>query len=419
VSDVSTSSVSPLHHAGSDKPLRIALFSGNYNNVVDGPVKALNRLVGYLLEQGHDVRVFAPEIPAPAITPTGTLVAVPSIAIPGRGEYRLARSIDAPIERVTNPPAEGLLCDGKPVGTARDILADFKPDLIHLSAPDRLGFSALKYANQNAIPAVASFHTRFDTYLQYYGAGFLQPVLLNLMRSFYGRCEHVYVPSMSMGDALRADRIGEDIRLWTRGVDGALFMPQKRDESWRAGHGLGPDHVAVLFVGRIVLEKGLEVFAKTVGAVREANPNLRALIIGDGPERARFESMLPDDSVFLGYQGGADLARGYANADIFLNPSITETFGNVTLEAMASGLPTVCARASGSVSLIEDKKTGLLGPPTAAGLTEPLRTLAENAQMRAAYGAAARQVADGFNWDEILGGLVENYRAAIAAFSRS
>jgi len=403
----------------STKPLRIALFSGNYNNVVDGPVKALNRLVGYLLAQGHEVRVFAPEIPAPAIAPTGTLVAVPSIAIPGRGEYRLARTIDAPIERVTNPPTEGLLADGNPVGSARDVLNAFKPDLIHLSAPDRLGFSALKYANQHGVPAVASFHTRFDTYLQYYGVGFLQPVFLNLMRSFYGRCEHVYVPSMSMGDALRADRIGEDIRLWTRGVDGALFTSDKRDDDWRAHHGLAPDHVAVLFVGRIVLEKGLEMFAETFAAVRETVPGLRALIIGDGPERSRFEGMLPGDSVFLGYQGGEDLARGYANADIFLNPSITETFGNVTLEAMASGVPTVCARASGSVSLIEEAKTGLLGPPTVDGLTGPLRTLALNSDTRRTYGAAARQVADGFDWDEILGGLVENYRAAIAAYARS
>ena len=396
------------------RPLRIALFSGNYNNVVDGPVKALNRLVGYLLDQGHEVRVFAPEIENPAIAPTGTLISVPSVSIPGRSEYRLARTIDARIERVTNPPASGT-----PTGKIRTFLEAFKPDLIHLSAPDPLGFSALKYANKNGVPAVASYHTRFDTYLHYYKVGFLQPAFVALMRNFYNRCEHVYVPSQSMGDALREERIGRDIRLWARGVDGALFTPEKRDTEWRAGHGFKDEHVIALFVGRIVLEKGIEVFAKTFAAVRETNPNLRALIIGDGPERARFQRMLPADSVFLGYQGGADLARGYANGDIFFNPSVTETFGNVTLEAMASGLPTLCAQASGSVSLIDHERTGLLGPPTVAGLTDPLRTLAKDAALRDAYGSAARQRSRAFDWDEILGDLVENYQAAIDRFTHA
>ena len=390
------------------RSLRIALFSGNYNNVVDGPVKALNRLVGYLLDHGHEVRVFAPTVDEPAIAPTGTLISVPSVSIPGRSEYRLAGGIRQRVQTVTNDRA-GERYEGR----IRDVISRFAPDLIHLSAPDYLGFSALGHARRHAIPAVASFHTRFDTYLQYYGVAFLRPLFIRLMRNFYNRCEHVYVPSQSMADALLADRIGRDVRFWTRGVDQDLFSPSHRDDAWRAAHGFQPGSVVVLFVGRLVLEKGLDVFAEAFERARETIPQLRALVIGDGPERARFEGRLPPDSVFLGYQGGEDLARGYANADIFFNPSITETFGNVTLEAMASGLATVCAEASGSVSLITHGQTGYLGPPAVSGLCGPLVELAQDPETRRRFGDNARRRSSDYDWNAVLDDLVMNYQEAI------
>ena len=177
----------------SGRKLRIALFSGNYNYVVDGPVKALNTLVGFLEKEGHEVLVFAPTIKKPPFEHTGTLISAPSIAIPGRGEYRLALGMSSNI---------------------RKRLDAFKPDLVHLAAPDLLGYAALRYAGKNSIPAVASFHTRFDTYPRYYGAKWLEKYLTGYMRRFYARCEHVYPPSQSMAAELREDGIGRDIRLW-------------------------------------------------------------------------------------------------------------------------------------------------------------------------------------------------------------
>jgi len=390
-------------------PLRLALFSGNYNNVVDGPAKTLNRLVGYLQDCGHDVLVFAPTTRTPALDPTGTLVSVPSMPIPGRGEYRLAGGLNRRVGQVFN--GGGTFFDGR----IRDVLDRFKPDLVHLSAPDWLGFQALRYAEQRQVPAVASFHTRFETYFRYYGLGFLEPVAKSAMRGFYNRCTHVYVPSPSMAEALAADRIGRDIRLWTRGVDATLFEPSRRDPALRAALGFANDDIIVLFVGRIVLEKGLCDFADAFAAARKKVPALRAMVIGDGPERARFEKMLPRDSAFLGYQDGAQLARGYASADIFFNPSTTETFGNVTLEAMAAGLPVVCARASGSASLVCHGVNGFLAAPCADSLTPHLVTLAQDRCLRARLAASSRQRSLDYDWDAIMGGLVENYYTALGA----
>ena len=375
--------------------LRIALFSGNYNYVMDGPVRALNMLVAHLEKRGHEVLVFAPTVKEPAFQHSGTLISIPSVAIPGkRSEYRL-----------------GLGLRGGPLKQ----LEAFNPDLIHIAAPDITGFQALKFAERKGIPAVASFHTRFDTYPRYYGARWLEKHLTNYMRDFYGRCRHVYAPSQSMADELARDGIGKDIRLWTRGVEGDLFSPARRDLAWRREKGLADDDVVIAFVGRVVLEKGIDVFADAVSRANKINPKVRALIVGEGPERPRFEAKLPE-GVFLGYQQGEGLARAYASADVFFNPSITETFGNVTLEAMSSGLPSICASASGSLSLVEEGKTGLLSSPEAGapGYAEKILVLAGDSSMRAEYGAAARARAGEFSWPVILDGLIANYRVAIS-----
>lgn len=367
--------------------LRVALFSGNYNYVVDGPVRALNNLVAFLEGEGHEALVFAPTVPRPAFQHNGTLISAPSIAFPGRGEYRLALGMSGEIKRR---------------------LAAFRPDIVHLSAPDYLGYSALQYARKNGVPAVASFHTRFDTYPRYYGVKWLEPHLTNYMRFFYNRCEQVYAPSQSMVDELEAERIGRDIRLWTRGVDSRLFHPDKRDLEWRRSLGFSDDDIVVAFVGRLVLEKGIDVFVETLARTS----GLKALVAGEGPERARFEGKLKDGR-FLGYLEGEALARAYASADIFFNPSITETFGNVTLEAMASATPPVCANAAGSASLIAHERTGLLASPSSDAFAAALERLAANADFRMSLGAAARRRSLDYSWRAILSRLVDNYYEAI------
>ncbi len=381
-----------------DKKLRVAVFSGNYNFVMDGPVRALNTLVAYLERQGHEVLVFAPTTSTPAFEHAGTLISIPSIPLPGRrSEYRIGLGL---------------------IGKAKRELVAFRPDILHIAAPDITGFGALNHARKVGIPAVASFHTRFDTYPRYYNMRWLEKHVTNYMRYFFNRCEHVYPPSQSMADELRRDGIGRDIRQWTRGVDGDLFNPARRDMDWRAQNGLDGDDVVVAFVGRLVLEKGIDLFVDAFRKAKAIAPHLKALVVGDGPERDSFARLLPE-GFFAGYLQGEDLARAYASADVFFNPSITETFGNVTLEAMASGLPSVGAAAAGSKSLIEDGVTGFVAEPCAVSFAEKVSLLAADGGLRRRFGQTARERSQRYSWDAVLAELVGHYYEAIEQFQPS
>ncbi len=367
---------------------RVALFSGNYNYLRDGANRALNRLVDYLERQGVAVRVYSPTGDEPAFVHAGDVVSVPSISIPRRKEYRFAMGLP---QRV------------------REDLAAFRPNLFHLSAPDYLGYKALQLAKSWDVPVVASVHTRFETYLQYYGFAWLEKYATRYLRNFYTQCEQIYAPTESMAQVLRAERMCGDIRLWSRGVDSALFHPAKRDEDWRAAHGLAPHDIAIAFVGRLVLEKGLGVFADVMQVLRERGVAHKVIVIGDGPERAAFESRLPG-AVFTGFLGDEALARAYASADLFFNPSQTETFGNVTLEAMASGLPSVCAQATGSMSLVLHGVSGFLAEHGAVGeYADYLACLAGNNALRQSFKSAGRERALLHNWDNILQAVLVNY----------
>lgn len=378
--------------------LRVALISGNYNYVMDGAARAQNMLVARLLERGHEVLVIAPTAAAPAFRHAGTVVPVPSIPLPGkRGEYRLGLGLTL---------------------RTRARLKRFQPDLIHIATPDYTGLAALKYGERHGIPVVASFHTRFDTYPRYYGAAWLENYLTRYMRWFYARCVHLYPPVPSMVEELRREGIGRELRLWGRGVEHELFSPDKRDMDWRRALGFADDDVVVAFVGRLVLEKGIDMFAETLRLAAAANPKLRALVVGDGPERTRFEFRLPA-GVFIGHQSGEGLARAYASADIFFNPSITETAGNVTLEAMAAGRCCVASGSPGTKCYVRDGETGLLAPSdaTAEDYAQMLLRLAGDPELRTRLGDAgrARTLAD-HHWPTVLDQVIEHYRAAISSF---
>ena len=226
---------------------------------MDGPVRALNKLVAYLESRGIEVLVFAPTAKKAAFQHQGTLVSVPSISLPGRGEYRLALGLPRSI---------------------RQKLIDFAPDMIHLAAPDLLGRGALKWAEDNNIPAVASFHTRFDTYPRYYKMAWLEKHVTAYMRRFYHRCEQVYVPSPCMAEELQAQHMGHNIGIWSRGVDTAMFNMDRRDTAWRRSLGIADDDAVIAFVGRLVLEKGLGIFADTVDVLTQRGVKFKALIVG-------------------------------------------------------------------------------------------------------------------------------------------
>ncbi|MBY6128063.1 glycosyltransferase family 1 protein [Qipengyuania aquimaris] len=374
--------------------LRIALFSGNYNYTRDGANQALNRLADYLLRQGAALRVYSPVVAEPDFQPTGDLVDVPNVRMPvkGRGEYRLPLGLN---------------------DEARRDLEDFMPNTVHVSSPDPTGHAALKWARKKDIPVLASVHTRFETYPRYYGLGFLEPAVESLLRRFYNRCDALVAPSQSQIDELRAQGMHEDISIWSRGVDREVFDPSRRDMEWRRANGLADDDVAIVFLGRLVMEKGLDVFADTIVELRKRQVPHKVLVIGDGPARGWFEKALPG-GIFVGFQTGKDLGRALASGDIFFNPSITETFGNVTLEAMACGLPVVAAGATGAASLVTQGETGQLVPPSktdafSKGCAEALAPYCTDDALRLAHGAAGEMAARAYSWDAINQAVVDTY----------
>ena len=372
--------------------LRIALFSGNYNYVRDGANQALNRLVGFLLRQGAHVRVYSPTVEHPAFPATGDLVGVPSLPIPGRSEYHLAYRLPARVRR--------------------DIAA-FNPNVFHVAAPDIVAHRAVTLARRSGVPVISSVHTRFDTYLQYYNLKWLEPVARAIMRRYYRRCDAIVVPAESTAAIMRAQRMNRDISIWARGVDRGQFNPERRSLEWRRAHGIGDEEMVVSFLGRLVLEKGLDVFSDAIDAARAKGVPLRVVAIGDGPARGYFQERLPD-AVFTGQLTGAELATAFASTDVFLNPSITETFGNVTLEAMASGLPVMAAAASGTTSLVQDNVTGRLAEPgDIDAMANELADYARNPDLRLKHGAAGLEFAKTMDWDEINAAVMHVYERVI------
>ncbi len=368
--------------------LRVALFSGNYNYVRDGANQALNRLVGYLLAQGAAVRVYSPTVAEPAFAPTGDLVSVPSTAIPGRGEYRMALALSPAVRRD---------------------LKRFAPNVVHVSSPDTVGHRAVSWARTRKLPILASVHTRFETYFRYYNMSFLEPVVEAWLRTLYRKCDALVAPSESMAQVLRQQRMNYDIDIWSRGVDRDIFDPSRRDLQWRQSHAIADDMPVIGFLGRLVMEKGLDVFSDTIDQLKRRNVRHRVLVIGEGPARGWFESRLPE-AAFVGFQGGADLARAVASMDMLFNPSVTETFGNVTLEAMACGLPVVAAKATGSQSLVEDNRSGrLIAPGAIAQYAEALRAYCENPALRMEHGKAGEQRSLDYSWDAINQTVADTY----------
>lgn len=386
--------IKALTHTNGARPLRIALFSGNYNYTLDGANKSLNRLVGHLESTvGAQVRVYSPTGPNPAFAPMGELISVPSVKIPFRKDYRLAL--------------------GLPRALRRDVEA-FKPDLIHLSAPDLLGSAALKFARTLNVPVVASLHTLFDTYLDYYGLGRLRPLIRRQLWKFYGACDYVMAPTEAIGDELRAQNLAARVRTWARGVDPELFNPGRRSEAWRLSQGFAPDRPVIVFLGRLVMEKGLAAFAETIERLKTAGQSPQVLVIGDGPARAWFEERLPSAN-FAGFLTGETLATALASGDIFLNPSTTETFGNVNLEAMASGLAMVCADAPNTRALLRHGRNALLCADQPAAYAEALSGLfADRAELQR-LGAEALERSAAYRWTEILDEVVDIYAEALGA----
>ncbi|MCY4000723.1 MAG: glycosyltransferase family 1 protein [Bacteroidetes bacterium] len=385
---------------------RIALFAGAYNHISDGVALTLNRLVQYLEDRGAEVLIFAPTSnKPPALEHNGTLISIPSIPFPGRPDYRLT------------------------IGISRkgwNRLDAFEPHIVHIATPDYAGAQALKWAKSQKVPVVSSYHTHFASYFKYFASynplyqlDILENTAWRYGRWFYSQVEHVYVPSPSIADKLRQQGITKGLRIWARGVNPKAFNPLRRSQSWRSSHGFKDNDLVVAYVGRLVWEKNLSVFAQVLKRLNAQGIPYKSLVVGDGPARDALCEQLPD-TVFTGPLEGNELATAYASSDIFLFPSDTETFGNVTLEAMASGLPAVCANASGSDLLVVDGETGYLVPAhDITAFASSIERLVSDPHLRQQFGTAARERAMAFEWNNVMGNLAHYYQEILKGSTES
>lgn len=220
-------------------------------------------------------------------------------------------------------------------------------------------------------------------------------------------------PAESTAVILRAQRMNRDIAIWARGVDREQFNPDRRDMAWRRSVGIADDEMVIAFLGRVVMEKGLDVFAEAIHTFAELGLKYHVLVIGEGPARPWFEEQLPN-AIFTGQLTGDDLARALASSDLLLNPSITEAFGNVTLESMACGLPAIAAEATGATNLVRDKVTGTLVDGTEPDeFARALEAYARDPDLRRRHGEAALAIAKTMDWDSINATVIRVYLHAI------
>jgi glycosyltransferase involved in cell wall biosynthesis/predicted metal-dependent phosphoesterase TrpH len=297
---------------------------------------------------------------------------------------------------------------------ATQTLTDGRFDAIHVCSPGPAGIAGALLARALGLPLLGSYHTELGAYAwARSGERELSDAVAGAVRMFYGACDVVLSPSPAADEALGL--LGVDparVMRWDRGVDLSRFQPGLRRR--------GTDgEIVVLYAGRITAEKGIDLLADAFLAARARDPRLRLLLAGGGPEQERLHGRLGAAARFLGWLEGAELATAYADADIFAFPSATDTFGQVIIEAQASGLPVVAVAEGGPASLIEDRVTGLLCAADPGALAEGLLELAGSAQLRSSLAAGARRAVAGRTWERALGRLADGYRRAMRDPARS
>jgi glycosyltransferase involved in cell wall biosynthesis/predicted metal-dependent phosphoesterase TrpH len=292
-----------------------------------------------------------------------------------------------------------------------ETLAEGRYDLIHVSAPGPVGIAAALLSRISGMPLVGSYHTELSAYAGVRsGDGALESIARAGLAAFYGAPSVVLSPSPSADRSLIDLGVDEGaIGRWERGVDLARFDPAKRDS------GAYPGEMKILYAGRLTREKGVDLLAESFLRAHRADPRLHLLLAGGGPEEGELRRRLGDRATFLGWLGGEDLARAYASADIFLFCSQTDTYGQVLVEAGASGLPVVAVAEGGPASLIENRHTGMLCQANPDHLAGVVLQLASSPSLRRNLGAAATRAAQGRSWRRALDQLAVGYRRALDA----
>lgn len=367
--------------AGS-RQLRISVVTETYPPEVNGVAMTIGRMVNGLLDRGHTVQLIRPRQHRndhPRREQQLEILPLPGFRIPFYRELRMGF------------PAGRLLTEQ---------WRHTPPDVVHLVTEGPLGSSALNAARRLGLRVVSDFHTNFHSYSRHYGAGILAQPLIDYLRRFHNRAHSTLVPTEELAEELRALGFVK-LGVLARGVDTKLFSPDHRDPKLRQSWGAGPDDLVMLCVGRIAAEKNLQLALAAYEALRTIRPTARLVLVGDGPMASRLRARYPD-VVFPGMRTGADLAAHYASADIFLFPSLTETFGNVTLEAMASGLAVVAFDYAAAHRHIVHGHSGLLAACDApSSFIAAVRQLADDPALVPQLGLAARQAVAKFDWEQI------------------
>jgi glycosyltransferase involved in cell wall biosynthesis/predicted metal-dependent phosphoesterase TrpH len=321
----------------------------------------------------------------------------------------------AAVAEVDVPFYPGLRIGVPALPAAVETLAEGAFDAIHVCSPGPVGIAGALVARALGLPLVGSYHTELTAYAaERSGEARLAQAMALAVQAFYGACDLVLSPSPASDDALGTIGVGAArVARWDRGVDTARFDPALRGQLALRGE------LNVLYAGRITREKGVDLLADAFIDARQRDPRLHLVLAGGGPEQERLRARVGDEhATFLGWLDGIELARAYASADVFLFPSATDTFGQVILEAQASGLPVVAVAAGGPLSLIEDRVSGMLAEPAADALAECLLELAASPLLRRRLAAVALAEVRQRTWERAMERLADGYRAALG-YARS
>lgn len=360
--------------------MKFSLVTETFPPEINGVSMTLGRLVKGLGSRGMEVTVVAPRRAGREGSSTHQVVAVPGLPIPRYSELRFGL------------PAHRRL---------RQLWREERPELVHIATEGPLGWSALRVAEQLDIPVVSSFHTNFHSYGRHYGFGFLQAMVLRWLRGFHNRTRRTFAPSDDLIRLLSREGF-QRLRLFARGVDTSLFGPHRRSGELRASWGAGPETPVVLYVGRLAGEKNIDLVVDAFRHMQHSLPQAKLVLVGDGPERARLQRLVPQ-AQFTGMQTGEALAAHYASADAFVFASITETFGNVVTEAMASGLAVLAYDYAAPGRFIRSGENGLLAPfDDPAAFKARAEHLAATVTTWRAMGRAARETMLPHSWDSII-----------------
>ena len=376
----------PMKLPGARGSLQVAVVTETYPPEVNGVARTVGLMVEALLQRGHEVRLIRPRqggerAPSSDQVPRERLVA--GFAIPFYRHLQIGLASPSMLHKEWS---------------------QWRPDLVHVVTEGPLGWAAVSAARRLAIPICSDFHTNFHSYSRHYGFGMLAGAVAGYLRALHNRADRTLVPTAQMRANLEA--LGfERVAVVGRGVDTRLFSPARRSERLRESWGCCQVDTVVLHVGRIAPEKNLGLFVEAALEMRAIDPKVRVVLVGDGPQGPVLRKRHPD-FIFAGMRTGEDLAEHYASADVFLFPSTTETFGNVTLEAMASGLAVVAYDYAAAQQYLRHGLSGLLAPQgDAAEFVRMAGQLARNRELVSRFGLEARHTAEAASWERAFDDL--------------